>query len=45
MIKAADSSGGQLIERAHLEAGLSGAELARRDHTSRPTLAAIESKI
>jgi hypothetical protein len=36
----ADLSGGQLIERARREAGLSGAELARRAHTSRPTLAA-----
>jgi transcriptional regulator with XRE-family HTH domain len=38
----ADPSGGQLIERARREAGLTGAELARLAHTSRPTLAAYE---
>jgi transcriptional regulator with XRE-family HTH domain len=38
----ADPSGGQLIARARREAGLTGAELARRAHTSRPTLAAYE---
>ncbi len=38
----ADSLAGRLIESARLEAGLSGAELARRAHTSRPTLAAYE---
>jgi transcriptional regulator with XRE-family HTH domain len=37
-----ESSAGRLIEAARLEAGLSGAELARRAHTSRPTLAAYE---
>ncbi|WP_131785350.1 helix-turn-helix domain-containing protein [Protofrankia symbiont of Coriaria ruscifolia] len=36
------SSSGRLIERARLEAGLSGAEMARLAHTSRPTLAAYE---
>jgi transcriptional regulator with XRE-family HTH domain len=38
----ADPSGGQLIEWARREAGLSGAELARLARTSRPTLAAYE---
>ncbi len=38
----ADPSGGQLIARARREAGLTGTELARRAHTSRPTLAAYE---
>ncbi|MEX5713388.1 helix-turn-helix transcriptional regulator [Parafrankia sp. FMc6] len=33
---------GRLIESARLEAGPSGAELARRARTSRPTLAAYE---
>jgi len=33
---------GHLIEQARVEAGLSGAELARRARTSRPTLAAYE---
>lgn len=37
-----EPSTGHLIEVARLEAGLSGAELARRAGTSRPTLAAYE---
>jgi transcriptional regulator with XRE-family HTH domain len=41
-VTAASSSPGRLIEEARLEAGLSGAELARRAGTSRPTLAAYE---
>ncbi|MGF7238113.1 MAG: helix-turn-helix transcriptional regulator [Frankia sp.] len=41
-VTVASSSPGRLIEEARLEAGLSGAELARRAGTSRPTLAAYE---
>jgi transcriptional regulator with XRE-family HTH domain len=35
-------SGGRLLERARVESGLSGAQLARLAGTSRPTLAAYE---
>lgn len=41
-VAATSSATGRLIQEARLEAGLSGAELARRAGTSRPTLAAYE---